>query len=73
VKWLLASPHYIPPFVGIAAVLVVIYAWFAILFAGRHPRGAFGCVEGAMRWAKRVTGYAFTLVTDDYPPFGLSA
>jgi hypothetical protein len=74
VKWLLAIPHYIVLFfLAIAAILVVIYAWFAILFTGHYPRGAFGFVEGVMRWANRVGGYAFTLVTDQYPPFGLAA
>jgi hypothetical protein len=74
VKWFLAIPHYIVLFfLGIAAFFVVIFVWFAILFTGRYPRGAFGFVEGVFRWANRVTGYAFTLVTDRYPPFGLSA
>ena len=74
VKWLLAIPHYVVLFfLAIAAVLVVIYAWLAILFTGRYPRGAFGFVEGVMRWANRVGAYAFILVTDHYPPFGLGA
>ncbi|HEX5248103.1 MAG TPA: DUF4389 domain-containing protein [Gaiellales bacterium] len=74
VKWFLAIPHYIVLFfMGIAAFFVVVFAWFAIVFTGRYPPGAFGFVEGVLRWGNRVTGYAFTLVTDDYPPFGLSA
>jgi Domain of unknown function (DUF4389) len=74
VKWLLALPHYIVLFfLYIATFFVVIYAWFAILFTGRYPRGAFGFVEGVMRWTNRVSGYAFTLVTDAYPPFQLAA
>jgi hypothetical protein len=73
VKWLLAIPHYIVLFfLGIAAILCAIFAWFAILFTGRYPRGLFEFVEGVMRWANRVTGYAFALVTDEYPPFRLS-
>src|SRR5262249_20681162 len=37
VKWLLALPHYIVLFVlYIAAVVVVIVAWFAILFTERY-------------------------------------
>ena len=60
-------------FLGIASIFVVIFAWFAILFTGRYPRGAFGFVEGVMRWGNRVSGYAFTLVTDAYPPFQLVA
>jgi hypothetical protein len=32
----------------------------------------FTFVEGVIRWNNRVVGYAFTLVTDHYPPFRLS-
>jgi hypothetical protein len=74
VKWLAAIPHYIVLFfLGIAVFFVVIFAWFAILFTGRYPRGMFEFVEGVVRWSNRVNGYAFTLVTDVYPPFRLSA
>ena len=73
VKWFLAIPHYIVLiFLGIAAIVCVIIAWFAILFTGRYPRGLFDFVEGVMRWTNRVTAYAFALVTDQYPPFRLS-
>jgi len=73
VKWLLAIPHYIVLFfLSIAAIVLVIVAWFAILFTGRYPRGLFDFVLGVLRWGNRVTGYAFTLVTDQYPPFRLS-
>ncbi len=74
VKWLLAIPHYIVLFfLSIGVFFAVIGAWFAILFTGRYPRGIFKFVEGTIRWHNRVIGYAFTLVTDDYPPFRLSA
>jgi hypothetical protein len=73
VKWLLAIPHYIVLFfLGIAAFFVVIVAWFAILFTGRYPQGMFSFVEGVARWHNRVAAYAFTLVTDQYPPFRLA-
>jgi Domain of unknown function (DUF4389) len=73
VKWLLAIPHYIVLiFLGLAAIVCVIIAWFAILFTGRYPRGLFDFVEGVLRWGNRVTAYAFVLVTDQYPPFRLS-
>jgi hypothetical protein len=72
VKWLLAIPHYIVlAFLWIAVFFVVIVAWFAILFTGRYPRGIFVFVEGVVRWGQRVVAYAFTLVTDRYPPFSL--
>ena len=73
VKWLLAIPHYIVLFfLDIAALVVVIVTWFAILFTGRYPRGMFDFVEGVIRWHNRVVGYALTLVTDRYPPFRLA-
>jgi hypothetical protein len=73
VKWLLAIPHYIVlVFLYIAAVVVVIIAWFAILFTGRYPQGMFDFVVGVLRWSLRVSAYAFLLVTDRYPPFSLS-
>jgi hypothetical protein len=73
VKWLLAIPHYIVLFfLYIAVVILVIVAWFAILFTGRYPRSIFEFVEGVIRWHNRVVGYAFILVTDQYPPFSLS-
>jgi hypothetical protein len=73
VKWLLAIPHYILLFfLTIAAVVAIVVAWFAILFTGRYPRGLFDFVLGVVRWANRVTAYAFVLVTDQYPPFRLS-
>ena len=71
-KWLLAFPHYIVlVFLDIAAFFVVIVSWFAILFTGRYPQGIFRFVEGVFRWHNRVAAYAFTLVTDRYPPFRL--
>jgi len=74
VKWFLAIPHYIVLILlNIAAIVVVIVAWFAILFTGHYPRGMFGFVEGVIRWNNRVVGYVLTLVTDQYPPFSLSA
>src|SRR5256884_4850643 len=73
VKWLLAIPHYVVLFfLWLGAVFAVIAAWFAILFTGTYPRGLFRYVVGVLRWNNRVTAYAFTLVTDQYPPFSLS-
>lgn len=73
VKWLLAIPHYvILAFLIIGALVVVVIAWFAILFTGRYPRPLFDFVVGVGRWALRVQAYAFLLVTDRYPPFSLA-
>jgi hypothetical protein len=58
VKWLLAIPHYIVLlFLAFAALIVIIIAWFAILFTGRYPDGLFKFVVSVM--------------TDRYPPFRL--
>ena len=74
VKWFLAIPHYVVLFfLAIGAFFAVVIAWFAILFTGRYPKGLFTYVEGVMRWSNRVTAYAFTMVTDEYPPFRLEA
>ena len=74
VKWFLAIPHYIVLFfLGIAAFVVVIVVWFVILFTSRYPRSLFDFVEGVIRWNNRVIAYAFILVTDQYPPFRLTA
>ena len=72
VKWFLAIPHYIVLFfLGIAVIVSVIIAWFAILFTSRYPQGLFDFVVGVMRWSLRVEVYAFLLTTDRYPPFSL--
>ena len=70
IKWFLAIPHYIVLFfLGIAAIVSVVIAWFAILFTGRYPQGLFDFVVGVLRWSLRVEVYAFLLTTDRYPPF----
>lgn len=73
VKWLLAIPHYfVLFFLFLGSFFATIGAWFAILFTGTYPRGIFTYNEGVSRWSNRVNAYAFTLVTDKYPPFRLS-
>ena len=70
VKWILAIPHYVMlAILYIGVFFAALFAWFAILFTGRYPRSLFDFVEGVFRWHNRVTGYAFTMVTDRYPPF----
>ncbi|MFC1918337.1 DUF4389 domain-containing protein, partial [Chloroflexota bacterium] len=72
VKWILAFPHYVVlAFLWLAAIICIIFSWFAILFTGRYPKGLFNFVVGVTRWGLRVEAYALLLVTDRYPPFSL--
>jgi hypothetical protein len=69
-RWLLVIPHAIVLVLyAIAAGVVVIVAWFALVFTGRWPRGMYDFVAGFFRYGTAVHGY-FYLLTDEYPPFG---
>ena len=72
-KWLLGIPHYIClAFLWIAATVVSIIAFFAILFTERYPKGFFEFNVGVIRWTWRVFFYSYqALGTDKYPPFSL--
>ena len=73
IKWFLVLPHIIVlAFLGIAAIVCVIIAWFAILINGTYPKELFDFVVGVLRWLLRVDAYAVLLTTDRYPPFSLS-
>jgi hypothetical protein len=72
IKWLLIIPHFIVLFfVYIGAAFVILFGFFAVLFTGRWPRGAFDYLVGTLRWTYRVFVY-FHLMTDAYPPFSLA-
>ena len=72
-RLLLAIPHIIfLYFYGLAAGVVVIVAWFVLLFTGRYPQGMYDFVAGSLRYSTRVYGYLW-LLTDEYPPFSGSA
>lgn len=58
-------------FVIIALYFVMIAAWFAVIILGRWPAGLRNFVIGYLGWIGRVSAY-FSLLTDKYPPFGLS-
>jgi hypothetical protein len=70
-KIITSIPHFIILiFLFVASFVVVVIAWFAILFTGRYPRGLHDFVAGVSRWWLRVQAYVISL-TDEYPPFEL--
>ncbi len=72
VKWLLAVPLYL---VGVVYVIyglaVLIFTWFTILFTGKMPAFSGEVLLGVTQYWNRIYGYAFLLVTDEYPSFSL--
>lgn len=69
VKWLLAIPHLIVLyFLQLATGFVTFFAFFAILFTGKFPRGLFDFNVNVYRWGANVSAYV-GLFRDEYPPF----
>jgi hypothetical protein len=70
-RLIMIIPHaVILNFLQIAALVIGIIAWFAILFTGKYPKGMYDFSVGYMRWMTRVTSYEY-LLTDKYPPFSM--
>lgn len=69
--WLYVGiPHWIILYVyGILVVVAVFFAWWAILFTQRYPKGLFDFVVGYTRWVERVNAYLVYLMTDKLPPY----
>lgn len=72
VKWLLAIPLYIVGIVyTIYGLIMLIVGWFAVIFTKSMPQAVAEVLFGVTRFWNRVLGYAFLLVTDEYPSFSL--
>lgn len=72
-KWILAIPHYIVCLgLVIASVATVLWSALAVVVTGRYPEGARQFLVRAYRYGLRVQAYVAPL-TDQYPPFSLSA
>ena len=53
---------------GAVAFVIAVIAWFAIVFAGKHPRGLWDFARMYMRWRTKAGAY-IALFRDEYPPF----
>jgi hypothetical protein len=68
-RWLLVIPLWIWAGIwGIAVEVVVIIAWFALLFTGRYPEGMYDFIASYVRFLGRVYAYGYVM-TDVYAPF----
>ena len=72
IKWFLAIPLYaVGAFYIIYLFLLTIAGWFSVLFTGNYPERCAEGVVGTIAYWNRVLGYAFSMVTDEYPSFSL--
>jgi Domain of unknown function (DUF4389) len=65
IPWLIVAYIY-----AIALFVTSIVAWFAVVILGRYPDGLFNFNAGMLRYFVRIGSY-FSLLTDQFPPFGL--
>lgn len=73
VKWLLIIPHsIILYFLSLALNVVLLLAFFAILFTAKYPEGLFTFAVGVRRWTANASAYS-NLMRDEYPPFSMDA
>jgi len=71
-RFILVIPQLIVLFVlALAAFIVFIIAFFAVLFTGKWPEGLRMFVINVFQYGVRVEAY-FLLVVDEYPPFALT-
>ena len=71
-RLILAIPHAIVLVaLWIAAAVIFIIGFFAVLFTGRWPQGMRDFVLNVIRYQLRFEAY-LSLLTDRYPPFALS-
>ena len=71
-KWFLAIPLYVMGIIYLFyGLFLTVFAWFTILFSGKYPVWCADAVVGILAFFNRVYGYAFILVTDEYPSFSL--
>ena len=70
VKWLLAIPHFIIVYLlSIVNSVLVVIAFFAILFTKKWPRSLFDFSLQIQRWTFNTYAYGLLDLRDEYPPF----
>jgi hypothetical protein len=68
-RCILAIPQFFFAVVyAFAFYVVLIIAWFALLFTARWPRGLYDFAGGFLRYVTRLSAYLY-LGVDEYPPF----
>ena len=69
IKLILAIPHFLILYALMAVMYVILLiAFFAILFTKKFPRGLFDFAVNVMRWNANVAAY-LGMMRDEYPPF----
>ena len=53
------------------AFFLTVFAWASVVVTGNYPEWCAEGVVGTIAYWNRVMGYAFLLVTDEYPSFSL--
>ena len=72
VKWFLAIPLYIVGLVYLLlTIIATVLAWVQTSLTGNYPARSAEIVLGTLSYWNRVQGYAWLLVTDEYPTFSL--
>lgn len=72
IKWFLAIPLiFVGYFYSLAALFITFIAWIKVSASGTYPEWGLRIVTGSVKFWSRVAGYAFILVTDEYPSFKL--
>jgi len=72
VKWFLSIPLILVGLVySVIALGMTFIAWIMTSATGNYPKWAGKFVLKTIRFWNRVNGYAFILVSDKYPSFGL--
>jgi hypothetical protein len=72
IKWIFAIPLLIVGIIyAVISLVLTFFAWIITSATGNYPESIANFVLGTIEFWNRLYGYAFILVTDDYPSFTL--